>query len=133
MGRRMEALLAIVEEIRPATTRQSFYACVVRGIVQKTEAEYAKIQRALVHLRRSGDLDWDAIADHTRWMRKTRSFSRLEDAFATTTRAYRRDLWHDADAYVEVWIEKDALGTVFGTGRGGWRRRRCRRRSGAPG
>lgn len=27
----------------------------------------------------------------------------------TPSASYRRDLWHSADAYVEIWIEKDAL------------------------
>jgi hypothetical protein len=36
----------------------------------------------------------------------------VEEALKDTARLYRKDLWHNADAYVEVWLEKDALAGV---------------------
>ena len=50
----------------------------------------------------------------TRWMRKPRSFDGVEDAINDTARLYRKALWTDAETYVEVWCEKDALaGTIY--------------------
>src|SRR5690242_17761494 len=47
-------------------------------------------------------------------MRKPTSFDSVEDALATTATVYRRNLWRDAESYVEVWCEKDALaGVIF--------------------
>jgi hypothetical protein len=45
-------------------------------------------------------------------MRKPRSHDSIRDALAETARTYRRNLWRDANAYVEIWIEKDALAGV---------------------
>ena len=41
------SLVAIVEEIQPATVRQVFYQATVRGLIEKTELGYDKVQRVL--------------------------------------------------------------------------------------
>jgi hypothetical protein len=113
MEARAEVLLAIAEAMQPCTVRQAFYQASVRGIVEKTEAGYAKVQRMLADLRRDGALPWHWIADNTRWQRKPRTWDNLQDALDATARTYRRSLWTYADAYVEVWLEKDALARVL--------------------
>ena len=45
---RREALLAIVDAGKPMTVRQVFYQATVRGLVEKAEAGYAKVQTDLV-------------------------------------------------------------------------------------
>lgn len=113
MDERMNDLLAIVEEIRPCTVRQTFYQAEVRGIVEKTEAGYDKVQRALVELRRTGRLAYGAIADNTRLQRKPTTYDDPAEAIDTVAKFYRKSLWRDADSYVEVWLEKDALSGVL--------------------
>jgi hypothetical protein len=113
MEARAEALLEIAEAMQPCTVRQAFYQATVRGIVEKTEAGYAKVQRQLAELRRDGALPWGWIADNTRWQRKPVTWDSLEDALENTARTYRRSLWTDAADYVEVWLEKDALAGVL--------------------
>ena len=49
---RRQALLDIVATMLPMTVRQVFYQASVRGIIDKTEADYDKVQNDLVHLRR---------------------------------------------------------------------------------
>lgn len=112
MEKRKLALLAIVREIQPATVRQVFYQATVHGVVEKSEAGYARVQRALVELRRDRVMPYDWIVDNTRTMRKPRSYNSATDALAACARLYRRNLWRDAEAYVEVWLEKDALSGV---------------------
>ena len=69
----------------------------------------------LADMRRDGDLPYYWIADNTRWMRKPRTFGGPEEALRRTVETYRKALWRDADAYVEIWLEKDALaGVVYG-------------------
>ena len=89
MEARAEALLEIAEEMQPCTVRQVFYQATVRGIVEKTEAGYAKVQRLLADMRRAGELPWGWIADNTRWQRKPRTWDSLEDALEDTARLYR--------------------------------------------
>ena len=56
-------------------------------------------------------MEW--LADSTRCMRKPRSYSSLEEAIARTAATYRRGLWDNQNAYVEVWLEKEALAGVL--------------------
>ena len=57
-------------------------------------------------------LPYDWLADNTRWQRKPRTFDSVEEALKETARFYRKSLWADADSYVEIWLEKDALAGV---------------------
>ncbi len=113
MEARAEALIDIVLEISPCTVRQVFYQATVRGVIEKTEGGYAKVGRLLVQLRRDGEIDYSDIADNTRWMRKPTTWSSLKTAVERTAATYRKALWDDTDAYVEIWLEKDALSGVL--------------------
>lgn len=114
MEQRRGDLLAIVAAMKPMTVRQVFYQATVRNVVEKSESGYTKVQTDLVQMRRAGVLPYDWLADNTRWQRKPRTFSSVQQALDDTARLYRKALWADADAYVEVWLEKDALaGVVF--------------------
>jgi hypothetical protein len=112
MAARNNALVQIVEQIHPCTVRQTFYQATIRGIVEKTEAGYDKVQRALVELRMSGRIPFRSITDNTRWQIKPTTYDSLSDALNETARLYRRAVWSDVDAYVEFWLEKDALAGV---------------------
>jgi hypothetical protein len=106
---RLSALWEITWAAQPATVRQIFYLATVRGIVEKSESGYAKVQTDLVALRRTGRLPYDWIADNTRWQRRPRTFDGIGQALVDTATLYRKSLWVNADAYVEIWLEKDAL------------------------
>jgi hypothetical protein len=109
-----EAIVDILDEHSPMTVRQVFYALTVRGVIEKTEAEYKQtVVRLLDQMRWDGDIDWDDISDATRWMHKPRSYNSVEDGIAQTAQLYRRNLWADNDDYVEIWCEKDALAGVI--------------------
>ena len=96
------------------TVRQLFYQLVTSSTISKTETSYKNIVvRLLGLMRRDGDLPFSWIADNTRWMRKPRTYSSLEQALDNTVRTYRRSLWDQQDAYVEIWLEKDALSGVL--------------------
>src|SRR6516165_5543864 len=110
---RREALLDIIDGGKPMTVRQVFYQATVRGLVEKAESGYAKVQTDLTVMRRAGDLPYDWLADNTRWQLKPRTFSSVEEALKDTARFYRKSLWDNANAYVEVWLEKDALSGVI--------------------
>jgi hypothetical protein len=53
-----EAIVEILEETFPMTVRQVFYALSVRGLVEKTEAEYKQtVVRLLDEMRWDGAID----------------------------------------------------------------------------
>lgn len=108
---------SIIEVLRidtPMTVRQVFYQLVSLGVIEKSEAEYkGTVCRLLSTMRREGDVPFEWLADNTRWMRKPNSYSGLERCLEITASTYRRALWDDQDARVEIWLEKDALSGVL--------------------
>lgn len=110
-----DAIYTTLEAQHPATIRGLFYSLVSQGAIRKTETEYkSTVVRLAAEMRRDGTLPYEWIADNTRWMRKPDTWGSIEEALRDTARLYRRSLWRDADAYVEVWLEKDALaGVIF--------------------
>jgi hypothetical protein len=109
-----EAMRALLQADHPMTVRQVFYRLVSSGVIGKTEAEYkGTVCRLLGEMRRDRRLPFRWIADNTRWMRKPKTYSSLDQALQRTAEAYRRALWDDQEAYVEVWLEKDALAGVL--------------------
>jgi hypothetical protein len=109
-----EGLRVIVAEDRPMTVRQVFYQAVVAGLIEKTEAGYQNtVARLLLDMRRAGEIPYSWIADNTRWMRKPTTYAGLAEFIERHQNAYRRDLWAEADTYIEVWCEKEALAGVL--------------------
>lgn len=107
-----DELVDIVGEIEPATVRQVFYQATVRGLLPKTEQSYKVVCRLLTQLRRDRELPYSSIADNTRWMRKPRTYSSLQNMLEISRQTYRRALWNDQQAYIEIWLEKAALAGV---------------------
>ena len=96
------------------TVRQVYYQLVSRGAIAKTEREYkSTVVRLLTAMRREGALSFDWIADSTRWMRKPRTYGSLNRMLEYSARTYRRSLWDDQNAYIEIWLEKEALAGVL--------------------
>lgn len=109
-----DSLLAIVDDIRPATVRQVYYQAVSRGIIEKTEQAYQNdVVRLLTVMRLSRLLPFDAISDNTRWQRKPVTYSNVETALKRTAECYRRSIWDNQDVRCEIWLEKDALAGVI--------------------
>jgi hypothetical protein len=109
-----QSMYGLLEDEAPMTVRQVFYRLVSMKVIQKTEAEYkSTVVRLLGEMRLAGEIPFGWIADNTRWMRKPRTYSSLEQALRRTVEAYRRSLWDNQDVYVEVWLEKDALSGVL--------------------
>ncbi len=108
-----DTLVGVLAGDHPMTVRQLFYRLVSMGAIGKTENEYKNtICRLLGQMRRQKVVPFHWIADNTRWMRKPRSFSSLEEALENTAQTYRRAIWDYQDDYVEIWLEKDALAGV---------------------
>ena len=108
------AIVKILVKRNPMTVRQVFYQLVTRGVIDKTEAQYkSTVCRLLAEMRRDGTIPYHWIADGTRWQRKPNTHSGLSAMLALTQQTYRRAIWDDQDAYVEIWLEKEALAGVL--------------------
>lgn len=116
-----ERILGVVQELRPIGVRGVFYQLVSmrseitgRELVRKTKTECdSAVGRLIVQMRKAGVIEPGWVTDGTRWVHKPATHSSIEDALRETAECYRRAVWDDVDAHVEIWIEKQGLiGTI---------------------
>ncbi len=110
---RRQAILDIVRAQQPMTCRQVFYRAMVKGLVEKSEKGYLLSNTDLRILRRSGDIPYDFIVDNTREILRPKTYVSVEAALEEAADDYCKNLWHDAEEIVMVFVEKDALSGVL--------------------
>lgn len=91
------------------TLRQLYYQFVSRDLIPNKQTEYKRLGSVINDARLAGLIDWDAIEDRTRNLRKVSTWSSPNDILESAASSFKSDLWKNQDHYVEVWIEKDAL------------------------
>jgi len=107
------SLRDIVDESKPTGIRFVYYRAVARGLVEKSDGGYDKVQYALMQMREDSTIPWGWVVDSSRWVRRPRTFDTAADAVAQMAQGYVRNIWSDADAAVEVWCEsKSAAGVL---------------------
>lgn len=107
--------LAIIEAVQaehPVTLRGVYYRVVSAGAVGKTEAEYRRVGRRLVDLRRAGRVPYHHITDGTRYILRPTTYGDLDEMLADVTASYRRALWDRQGSEVHLFVEKDAISGV---------------------
>lgn len=104
------------------TLRQIYYRLVSKHTIPNTKSQYQYLSKVLVEARHNGSIPFDAIEDRTRIVigedketeTPTDYFNRrlryLEDCWSW----YNLPKWKDQPKYIEVWLEKRALQTLFG-------------------
>jgi hypothetical protein len=118
MEQRYATIIDIVEESAPTSVRHAYYAAIARGLVEKDTAatkrmNYGIVQRAILNLRRAGDIPYEDIVDSTRWMLKRASYFDIQQAAKHWAQTYRRDHWLRGDVNVEVWCESQSIAGVL--------------------
>ncbi len=109
-----DAIFSELEETHPQTVRHVFYRLVAMDVVPKLEKlGYQTVMAQMLKMRKSGRLPWGWVTDGTRWRIKPRSYGSLEEALAHNARFYRRDIWAQAEVYVEIWCESDSIGGII--------------------
>lgn len=91
------------------TLRQLYYQFVARGIITNNEREYKKLGDVIANGRLAGLIDWKAISDRTRYLRRQAHWASPQDVVEVCASQFRLDKWAKQPYYCEVWIEKDAL------------------------
>lgn len=91
------------------TVRQLYYQFVARNLLKNTFNNYQRLASIVDDARKAGMIDWKAIVDRTRYLRKIPNYSDPQNFLSSVTNQYAEDIWRDQDHYAEVWIEKDAL------------------------
>lgn len=119
-GRRAKSLVIqandIITEYQQAgyvlTLRQLYYQFVARDIIENSERSYKNLGNIVTKARMAGMISWEAIEDrnrqhHSHWFREDE-----ESLIGDLPYSIRFDQWERQDTYVEVWVEKEALGNV---------------------
>jgi len=101
---------AIVEWVEaqdmPVSVRRVFYAMVTREVIENTMAQYKRVSRVTLDLRRSGRLDWSLIVDDTRGTYKTHSYGNVDNCVKYALNNFRLNRWEGQLEHVQVWVEK---------------------------
>jgi hypothetical protein len=109
-----DATYTTLEEDNPMSVRQLFYRLVAKGVIEKTQSQYhGTVVRLLGDMRREKVVPFHWIADSTRWTIRPPTYSSLEAMLENAASSYRRALWDNQGAYVEIWCESDAIAGVI--------------------
>lgn len=95
------------------TLRQLYYQFVARDLIANTMQSYKRLGGIINNGRLAGLIDWTAIEDRTRNLKKNWHSDDPKDAIQTVRNQYGIDMWANQPLRVEVWIEKEALAGVI--------------------
>lgn len=91
------------------TLRQLYYQFVSRDIIANKQTEYKRLGKIVNDARVAGLLDWSAIEDRTRNVKRPNVWRSPEAIIRAVADQYQEDPWIGQEFRPEVWIEKDAL------------------------
>ena len=117
---KLDKVKVILDELinyKPLTLRQVYYQLVGKGYIENTRSAYQGLSQLLKWSRLDNRISWNDIEDRVRvfnnmsgWLDKSYF---LESTISGFFNSYSRDLWQSQKKYIEVWIEKDALSSIF--------------------
>ena len=111
--RLIELINGVIEEYTDQgydlTLRQVYYQLVARGFIPNNERSYKNVGNLINDARLAGLIDWYAIQDRTRKIRRNSHWSSPQDIMGSVVYSYAMDTRLTQPIYTEVWVEKDAL------------------------
>ncbi len=117
---KLKWVLEILEELsayKPLTLRQVYYQLVGKGLIENKVSQYNMLSALLKWARIDGYISWNDIEDRVRAYHDLSGWHNsdnfIEASLRSFLKGYRRDLLQSQQKYLEIWIEKDALSTIF--------------------
>ncbi|MEQ8171580.1 MAG: hypothetical protein ABRQ38_22010 [Candidatus Eremiobacterota bacterium] len=117
---KLKWVLEILEELsayKPLTLRQVYYQLVGKGLIENKVSQYNMLSALLKWARIDGYISWNDIEDRVRAYHDLSGWHDsdkfIEASLRSFLKGYRRDLLQSQKKYLEIWIEKDALSTIF--------------------
>lgn len=114
---KIKEVLSELEAYTPLTLRQIYYQLVGKGYIENNKSQYGMLSNLLKWSRINGYISWDVIEDRTRAFHDLSGcysyHSFIDASLKHFLSGYARDLLQTQDKYLEIWIEKDALSTIF--------------------
>lgn len=94
------------------TLRQLYYQFVARDLLPNTPQSYKRLGDIINNGRMLGYVDWNAIEDRTRNLEVVATWDSVRELLQASAEQFRLDPWERQPAYVEVWVEKEALAGI---------------------
>lgn len=85
------------------TLRQVYYQMVARDIIPNNQRSYKNLGSLINDARLAGLIDWNAIEDRTRNLRRNSHWADPGEIVSSAAYSYHLDHWEDQQNYVEVW------------------------------
>jgi len=105
-----------LEDYWPLTLRQLYYRLVSKLIIPNNLNSYNALSKVMVKLRRFNIVSWEVIEDRTRRVSGKRGYASTSEysrAILEDFERYDRCLVQNQVNYVEIFVEKDALASIF--------------------
>lgn len=114
---KVKAVLTELSNYKPLTLRQVYYQLVGKGYIENNVSQYGMLSKLIKHGRLDGYISWGDIEDRVRAYHDLTGWA-SSDSFLNASlkqflTGYQRDLTLGQDSYIEIWIEKDALSSIF--------------------
>jgi len=114
---KIQEVLEELEKYKPLTLRQVYYQLVGKGYIENKVSQYTMLSNLLKWARTDGHIPWEDIEDRIRTYHDLTGWEDSEEFIQASLegflKGYSRDLLQSQDKYIEIWIEKDALSSVF--------------------
>ena len=94
------------------TLRQLYYQFVARAAIENTEKSYNNLGKVITKARLAGMLSWEAIEDRNREHHMPWYQENERVPIRNLPYYIQYDRWERQPNYIEVWVEKEALGNV---------------------
>ena len=94
------------------TLRQLYYRMVKDNIIENSERSYKNLGTLVTKARNAGLISWEAIEDRNRQHNTYWSYEDDLRLIKNLDLRIQFDQWERQENYVEVWVEKEALGNI---------------------
>lgn len=117
---KLKLVLEILKDLReylPLTLRQIYYQLVSKEYIENTQSAYTSLSKLIKWGRMDGYIEWNWIEDRVRVFHDLSGWYDSNNFINTSLKyflkGYKRYLLQTQDKYIEIWIEKDALASIF--------------------
>lgn len=115
--RKVIEVLDELNDYKPLTLRQIYYQLVGKGYIENNVSQYTMLSNLLKWARINEYIAWEDIEDRVRAFHDLTGWENSENFIQAHVRAflsgYTRNLLQTQDKSIEIWIEKDALSSIF--------------------
>jgi len=117
---KLNLVLEVLKELssyKPLTLRQIYYQLVGKGYLENNKSQYVMLSKLLKWARIDGYIPWPDIEDRVRAYHGSGGWDNVDEFIKYKIEGmfdyYSRNLAQSQPRYIEVWIEKDALTSIF--------------------